>query len=72
MPQGAPALIGRAAFARKHKEGAFPLKGLRKIIEELNRDWESYFAIEITDGLVRLAGDNRGNAKGEGRRGRRK
>jgi uncharacterized protein len=47
----------RAAFARKQKEGGFPRKGLRKIVEELNRDWESYFAIEITDGLVRLAGD---------------
>jgi len=47
----------RAAFARKQKEGAFPLRGLRKIVEELNRDWESYFAIEITDGLIRLAGD---------------
>jgi predicted nucleic acid-binding protein len=47
----------RAAFALKQKEGAFPLKSLRKIVEELNRDWECYFAIEITDGLIRLAGD---------------
>jgi len=29
----------------------------RKIVEELNRDWESYFVIEITDGLIRFAGD---------------
>ena len=47
----------RAAFARKRKEGDLSLKSLRKIVEELNRDWESYFAIEVTDGLVRLAGD---------------
>ncbi len=47
----------RAAFARKQKEEAFSLKVLRKIVEDLNRDWESYFVIEITDGLIRFAGD---------------
>jgi len=47
----------RSAFARKQKEGGFSLNVLRKIVEELNRDWESYFVIEITDGLIRFAGD---------------
>src|SRR4030067_2282732 len=47
----------RAAFARKHKEDAFSLNVLRKIVEDLNRDWENYFVIEITDGLIRFAGD---------------
>ncbi len=47
----------RAAFARKQKEEALSLKTLRKIVEDLNRDWESYFVIEITDGLIRFAGD---------------
>ena len=47
----------RAAFARKQKEEEFSLKVLRKIVEDLNRDWESYFEIEITDGLIRFAGD---------------
>lgn len=47
----------RAAFARKQKEEEFSLKVLRKIVEDLNRDWESYFVIEITDGLIRFAGD---------------
>ena len=47
----------RAAFARKQKEEEFSLKVLRKIVESLNRDWESYFVIEITDGLIRFAGD---------------
>jgi uncharacterized protein len=47
----------RAALARKQKEGGFSFKRLRKIVEELNRDWENYFAVEITDGVVRLAGD---------------
>ena len=47
----------RAAFAKKQKEERFPLKVLRKIVEDFNRDWESYFVIEITDGLIRFAGD---------------
>lgn len=47
----------RAAFARKHKEGGLPRNALRKIVEDLNRDWENYFAIEVTDGLIRSSGD---------------
>lgn len=47
----------RAAFARKQKEDGFSINTLRKIVEDLNRDWESYFVVEITDGLIRSAGD---------------
>jgi predicted nucleic acid-binding protein len=47
----------RSAFARKQKEGGFSYPILRKVVEDFNRDWESYFAIEITDGLIRSAGD---------------
>ena len=47
----------RSSFARKRKEGGFSQNALRKIVEQLNRDWESYLLIEITDGLVRAAGD---------------
>ena len=47
----------RAAFARKQKEGGLSLTSLRKVVEDLNKDWESYFVIEVTDGLIRFAGD---------------
>jgi len=47
----------RAAFARKQKEGGFPLTILRRITEDLNKDWESYFVIEITNALIRSAAD---------------
>ncbi len=47
----------RAALARKQKEEEFSQKVLRKTVEDLNKDWESYFLIEITDGLIRFAGD---------------
>lgn len=47
----------RAAFARKQKDDGFPIKALQNIVEDFNRDWEGYFVIEVTDGLIRLAGD---------------
>lgn len=47
----------RSAFARKQKEGGFSIAKLRKIVEDFNRDWESYFIIKITDGLIKIAGD---------------
>jgi predicted nucleic acid-binding protein len=47
----------RSAFARKQKEDGFSPKVLRKVVEEFNRDWESYFVVEITDGVIRFAGD---------------
>lgn len=47
----------RAAFARKQRDDGFSITALRKIVEDLNRDWESYFIIEVTDGIIRSAGD---------------
>lgn len=47
----------RAAFARKRAEDGFSAAALKRINEDLSRDWESYFVIEVTDGLVRSAGD---------------
>jgi len=47
----------RAAFARKQRDDGFSITALKKIVEDLNRDWESYFIIEVTDGIIRSAGD---------------
>ena len=47
----------RSAFARKQRDDGFSAKVLRKIVEDFNREWESYFLIEVTDGLIRSAGD---------------
>ena len=47
----------RAAFARKQRDDGFSITALKKIVEDLNRDWESYFIIEVTDGIIRAAGD---------------
>lgn len=47
----------RSAFARKQREDAFPVNILRQIVDDLNGDWENFFVTEITDGLIRFAGD---------------
>ncbi|MBM4339764.1 MAG: type II toxin-antitoxin system VapC family toxin [Deltaproteobacteria bacterium] len=47
----------RSAFARKQKEDGFPLNLLRGVVSDFNRDWDSYYLIEVTDGLIRVAGD---------------
>ena len=47
----------RAAFARKQKDDGFPIRALQKMVEDFNRDWEDYFVIEITDGIIKFAGD---------------
>lgn len=47
----------RSAFARKQKEDGFSLSLLRRVVADFNKDWDSYYLIEITDGLIRVAGD---------------
>jgi predicted nucleic acid-binding protein len=47
----------RSAFARKQREDDFSFNILRKFVHDINKDWESYFVIEVTDGLIRYAGD---------------
>ena len=47
----------RAAFARKQNEGGYSARSLHKIVYDFNNDWESLFVIELTDGLIRSAGD---------------
>lgn len=42
----------RSAFARKQRDDGFSAKVRRKIVEDFNRGWESYFLTEVTDGLI--------------------
>ena len=46
----------RAAFARKRRERGVTPKDYRNIVQDFDNDWESYFIVDISDGLVRLAG----------------
>jgi predicted nucleic acid-binding protein len=46
----------RAAFARKAREASLQNETHAHIIADFERDWENYFIIEISEGIVRLAG----------------
>jgi predicted nucleic acid-binding protein len=46
-----------AAFARKLRKCEFTSKAYRQVWEDLRRDWNSYFLVEVTQQLVELAGE---------------
>lgn len=46
----------RAAFARKRRERALDRKNYRRIIQELDHDWDNYFTVDVTEALVKRAG----------------
>jgi predicted nucleic acid-binding protein len=47
----------RAAFARRFREKAFPTDEYEILNATFNDDWTHYLKVEVTDKLVRLAGD---------------
>ena len=47
----------RAALARAAREKRIPGGNLRKVTGALDQDWESYVIVEVTEGLVREAGE---------------
>ena len=46
----------RAGFARKLRERGLTVRDYRRIIRNLDCDWESYFIVDVSDNLVKLAG----------------
>ena len=46
----------RAAFAGKLREHGLTIKEYRRIIQDLDQDWGSYFIVDVSDTLVKLAG----------------
>lgn len=47
----------RAALARGHREKALEDEIYAQAVEALKDDWRNYFAIEVTDTLIELAGE---------------
>ena len=45
----------RAAFARAKREARLHAKAYRQAIGDLDRDWDSYFILEVTADLIRRA-----------------
>ncbi len=46
----------RAALARKLRERGLSRTGYRSVVEDLNRDWEDYFILDVSDAVVKFAG----------------
>jgi predicted nucleic acid-binding protein len=46
----------RAAFARKRRERAVTLRDYRTIVQDFDNDWESFFIVDVSDALIKRAG----------------
>lgn len=46
----------RAAFARKRRERGVIPKDYRTVLQDFDHDWESYFIVDVSEALVKLAG----------------
>lgn len=46
----------RAAFARKRREQAVTLRDYRTIVQDLENDWDTFFIVDVSDGLIKRAG----------------
>lgn len=47
----------RAAFARRRRDGSFSAAQHRRMIRDLESDWEHYLLLEVTEPLIREAAD---------------
>jgi len=45
----------RAAFARKRRERGVTPKDYRTVLDDFEHDWDSYFLVDVSDILVKLA-----------------
>jgi predicted nucleic acid-binding protein len=46
----------RAAFARKRREQGLSRADYRSVVDDLDQDWDDYFIVDVSEGLVRAAG----------------
>jgi predicted nucleic acid-binding protein len=46
----------RAGLARKRRERGVTAADYRTILQDFDQDWESYFIVDVSDALVKLAG----------------
>jgi len=47
----------RAALARKLKEHGLTHRDYRSAVEDLDQDWEDYFIVDVSDAVVKFAGN---------------
>jgi predicted nucleic acid-binding protein len=47
----------RSAFARRFREKAFGTNEFTRLKSTLDKDWDNYLTVKVTDEVIRLAGD---------------
>ncbi|MBW2040285.1 MAG: type II toxin-antitoxin system VapC family toxin [Deltaproteobacteria bacterium] len=47
----------RAGVARKLREGDLTEREYRQILEDLEKDWKSYFIVEVSERVTRIGGE---------------
>ncbi len=47
----------RAALARKYREHGLSRRDHRSIVEDLDQDWDNYFVVDVSDQVVKSAGN---------------
>mgnify|MGYP001576173498 CR=1 FL=1 len=47
----------RAAFARRSRERGFSPVAHKELIRSLDQEWETYVRLDVTESLIKLAGD---------------
>jgi len=48
---------GMSAIARKYREGEFSKEEYEQVVGDLDRDWDNYFIIEVSEGVAKLGGE---------------
>jgi len=46
----------RAGIARKYRDGEFSREDHKQVVEDLIRDWDNYFIVEVSESVARLGG----------------
>ncbi len=47
----------RAGIARKHRAGELSLREYRRMVEDLDKDWERYLIVEVSESVAKLGGE---------------
>jgi predicted nucleic acid-binding protein len=47
---------GRAAFARRRREGILVTSDHKRVVRDFDHEWERYFVIDVSNALVKSAG----------------
>lgn len=47
----------RAGMARKYRAGELSLREYKRMVEDLDKDWERYLIVEVSESVTKLGGE---------------